>query len=251
MSDHIIYGAKAVQEALRGERRVNRIYVARESRAHGLDALLDQAKALGVPFDFAPQAKLNELADTREHQGIVATISPIEYGSLDQWLQACPRKTLAVALDQVQHPRNLGMLIRAALGAGCDAIILPNRGGALVDAQVLRASAGAALHVPLLPCNNLAQGIRKLKDAGFWAFALDAEGERSVFEVSWPDRVALVLGNETSGIRHGVLKACDMRVNIPLARGLESLNVAVAAGVALFQAGKALGLLPSPVAQEK
>ncbi len=243
MPAKVIYGTKAVQEALRGARSVNRIYVARESRAHGIDALLDQARAQGVPFDFVPQAKLNDLCDTREHQGIAATMSPIEYHSLDTWLRDCPTKSLVVVLDQIQHPKNLGMILRAALGAGCGAAIAPNRGGALVDDSVLRASAGAALNLPLLPCNNVGQALRDLKEAGFWVYGLDASAEQSVFDTRWADRTALVLGNETTGIRPGVTKACDVMVGIPLANELDSLNVAVAAGISLFSAAQSLSLL--------
>lgn len=237
-----IYGVKAVSEALRDPGRVNRLFIAKESRARGVDALATAAKQAGVPFDYVPQAKLNELAGTLEHQGVVAAISPIAYLAFESVMAACPAKAIVLVLDQVQHPRNLGMLLRTAACAGAHAVIVPARGSALIDDDVVRASAGAVFHVPVVMCGNVAQMLRDLKDAGFWVYGLDAAGDQSVFAVDWADRSALVLGNETKGLRPGVQKTCDAIVRIPLAKGMESLNVSVAAGVALFQVAARHGM---------
>lgn len=242
MPDKYIHGVKAVGEALREAGRVNRLYAAKESRAHGVDALATAAKAAGVPFDYVPQAKLNELAGTMEHQGVVAAISPVTYAAFESVIASVPAKAIVLVLDQVQHPRNVGMLIRTAACAGVHAVILPERGGALIDDDVLRASAGAVFHVPVAMCGNVAQALRDLRDAGFWTYGLDAAGEQNVFEANWADRCAIVMGNETKGLRPGVQKACDVIVRIPLAKGMESLNVSVAAGIALFQAAAQHGL---------
>ncbi len=242
MPEKYIHGVKAVSEALREPGRVNRLYAAKESRAHGVDALATAAKSAGVPFDYVPQAKLNELAQTMEHQGVVAAISPVTYATFESVIESCPLKAIVLVLDQVQHPRNLGMLIRTAACAGVHAVLLPERGGALIDDDVLRASAGAVFHVPVAMCGNVAQTLRDLRDAGFWSYGLDASGEQSVFDTNWADRCAIVMGNETKGMRPGVQKACDAMVRIPLAKGMESLNVSVAAGVVLFQVATRQGL---------
>ena len=113
--------------------------------------------------------------------------------------------------------------------------MLTSRGGALLDDDVVRASAGTLFHIPIVLCGNLAQTLRTLKKAGFWVYTLDVSGGESVFSVKWADRCALVMGNETEGLRPGVKKETDLSVTIPLANGLDSLNVAVAAGIALFQ----------------
>ncbi len=235
MAGEIICGLNPVTESLRSGHRVNRVYLAKESRAKGSQQVVDLAREQRVPFDFVPQAKLNELAGTREHQGIVAAVSPVEYANLDECLAACPKVATLLLLDQVQHPKNLGMLIRTAVGAGVSGVIMTARGGALLDDSVVRASAGTVFHVPLISCVKLTQVIKKLKDSGFWVYGLDASGKDDVFQINWPDRCALVAGNESSGIRHGVAKACDELVRIPLASELDSLNVAVAAGIGLFQ----------------
>lgn len=240
MAGKIIHGVNAVTEALASGRVVNRVYLARESRAPGADRIPQLAKEARVPFDFVPQAKLNELAGTREHQGVAAAISPVAYAELGPLLESLPPAAILLALDQVQHPKNLGMILRTAAAAGAAAVLAPTRGGALLDEEVVRASAGMVMRVPVVACPNLAQTLRTLRDADFWIYALAADGEQSVFEMNWPARTVLVAGNESSGVRHGVRKACDGALRIPLADGVESLNVAVACGVALFQAAEAL-----------
>ncbi|MDZ4857821.1 MAG: 23S rRNA (guanosine(2251)-2'-O)-methyltransferase RlmB [Candidatus Hydrogenedentes bacterium] len=242
MSGKYIFGLKAISEALRDTGRVSRLYVAKESRAHGVDALVTSAKLAGVAFDFVPQAKLNELAETLEHQGLVAQVSPVAYAKLETILPSCPDKAIVLVLDQVQHPKNLGMLLRTAACAGVYAVITPTRGGALLDDDVLRASAGAVFHVPVVLCNNVAQTLRELREAQFWSYALAGDGEQNIFDVNWGDRAALVMGNETAGLRPGVIKACDATLRIPLAKGMESLNVAVAAGIALYQVAASHGI---------
>jgi len=236
MAGKTIHGINGVREALASGHPVNRVYVAKESIGRGVKEVLAAAKDGGIPYDIVPQARLNAMTETREHQGVAATVSPAGYTALDDCLAACGRRAVLLALDQVQHPKNLGLLIRTAAGAGAAGVVLPVRGGALLDDDVVRASAGTVFRVPVVACKNLAQTLRGIKDAGFWVYGLEAQGEGTVFDMDWPDRCVLVLGNESSGIRHGVRKACDAFVQIPLAHGVESLNVAVAAGVGLFQA---------------
>ena len=235
MAGNIIHGLRPVQEALASGGVVNRLYFAKESRARGYKKLLETAKRTSVPIDFVPQAKLNELANTREHQGIVAALSPVEYKTLDQCLAACGPTATLLLLDRVQHARNVGLMIRSAAGAGAAGVILSSRSSALLDDTVVRASAGAVFRIPIASCSKLSDSIAKLKDAGFWVFGLDGSGETNLFEQEWPDRVALVVGNESTGIRPGLRKQCDGLLRIPMANELDSLNAAVAAGLGLFQ----------------
>ena len=235
MSENIIFGRNAVEEALRAGGRVNRLFLASGSRAPWADPLAERARAQQARVEFAPLAKLNRLAQSREHQGVVAFVSPVGHISLEQCLATCPTQAALLALDGVENPRNLGMLLRTALGAGVAGVLLPVRGGALLSDEVARASAGAAFRVPVVHCPNMARALRKLKDADFWVYGLDAAGEADVFGLDWAGRTALVVGNETDGIRPVIRKSCDALVRIPLASGLDSLNVAVAAGIALFQ----------------
>ena len=235
-SSGVVSGRNTVLEALQNPNTVQRLYLAKDSKAKGANEAVALARDGRIPFDFVPQAKLNELAGTREHQGIVAKISPIAYTPLDVCLAACPPQATLIALDQIQHPKNFGMIVRTAAAAGASGVLVPARGGALLSAEVLRASAGTLFRVPIVKCPNLGQALRHAQDAGFWVYGLASDAPETVFDARWPDRSVLVIGNETSGLRPGVRKACDALVGIPIAAGVESLNAAVAAGIALFQA---------------
>lgn len=239
MTGTIVYGFNAVSEALQTPESINRIFVAKESRERSVRPLLDRARAARVRFDFVPQAKLNALTGTQNHQGIAAAISPISYTPLKDLIARCGERAMLVAADRVQHERNLGMIIRSALAAGADGLVVSARGSALLDDAVLRSSAGTALRLPVCKEANLPTALRALKDHGFWIYGLRADAPESVFAIDWPPRVVLVVGNETEGLRPGVEKACDGFVRIPLQNGVESLNVAVSAAVALFQVSAA------------
>jgi 23S rRNA (guanosine2251-2'-O)-methyltransferase len=232
---NIIFGVRPVQEAVQSGQTINRIYVAKESRAPACKGIIDAAKQQSIPFDFVPQAKINDLTGTKEHQGIAAKISPIDYLSLKDFLSTVKETSTVLLLDQLHHPKNLGLIIRSAVGAGTSALVLTERKGALVDESVIRASTGTVFRIPLVKAGNLSQAMQQLKDAGFWIYGLDAQGETSVFDMDWPRRTVLVLGNETKGLRPNIAKNCDALVSIPLANDLESLNAAMAAGIALFQ----------------
>jgi len=235
-ASEVVSGKNTVLEALQNPNIVQRLYLAKDTKAKGANEAVTLAREGRIPFDFVPQAKLNELAGTREHQGIAAKISPIAYTPLDACLAECPPQATLIALDQIQHPKNLGMIVRTAAAAGVSGVLVPARGGALPSAEVLRASAGTLFRVPIVKCPNLSQALRHVQEAGFWVYGLAADGPETVFDTRWPDRSVLVIGNETSGLRPGVRKACDALVGIPLAEGVDSLNAAVAAGIALFQA---------------
>jgi 23S rRNA (guanosine2251-2'-O)-methyltransferase len=242
LSESLVGGIKPVGEALCAPGFVSRVFVAKGKREAAVEAILDAANAQGIPFEFVPAVKLNSLTGSSTHQGVAAKVSPVAYRPFNDWLaRDFVGEGCAVVLDQVQHPKNLGMIIRAAAGAGCTGVVLPARGGAMVDEAVVRASAGTVFHIPLVRCGNVAQTLRALREAHCWVYGLDGEAQQDVFAMEWPRRCALVLGNETHGLRHAVAKACDECVRIPLAPRVESLNVAVAAGIALFQVSQARG----------
>jgi 23S rRNA (guanosine2251-2'-O)-methyltransferase len=242
MAGKVIHGLKAVAQAVQTPNTVNRIYFAKESRARGVQSIVEQVRDLSIPFDYVPQAKINALTKTKDHQGIAAEISPVPYAVLEECLDGIPAKTIWLALDQVQHSRNLGMIIRTAVGAGVTGLLLPTRGTALLDDTVMRSSTGTVLSLPIIQSKNLGQDIQRCKDSGFWVYGLDASGTQDAFETQWPDRVLLIAGNETKGMRPGIRKQCDEMVSISLAHELDSLNVAVATSIVLFQVRHALGL---------
>ena len=223
-------------EALNAGHRVSRVYFAREAKGAAIVQLKQLAKERKVRFDFVEVGQLGRMTGTREHQDVAARMAPLEYTRLEQLhaLTEGQATTTLVALDQIQHSGNLGLILRTAAGAGVDAVLLPARGSRGISEEVIRASAGAAFRLRIVLCNNLAQDLERLKQDGFWIYGLDANGETELFETQWPARRVLVAGNETKGLRPLVRKRTDALVRIPMAGSLDSLNVAVALGIVLF-----------------
>ena len=208
----VVYGRNAVEEARRGRRRVHREWTS----------------------DELPAAELTRLAGSPDHQGIVAEVDPYPYAD-PSTLLATP-DALVVALDQVQDPRNLGAVCRSAEVAGAAGVVIPARRAARVTAVACKASAGAVEHLLVARAGNLATWLGEAKVAGAWVYGARAGAPTRYDAVDWDGQVVVVLGGEGKGIRPRVAGACDAMVEIPRAGRLESLNVAAAASVLLFEA---------------
>jgi 23S rRNA (guanosine2251-2'-O)-methyltransferase len=226
----LVYGRNAVREALRGRRRVLELWVG-ERAAASLPWLEE-----GPRPQVRRERDLTEAAGSPDHQGVVAWCEPFPYSDVRE-LAAGPAPLL-VCLDQVTDPRNLGAVIRAVAGAGATGVVLPAHGSARVTAAVCRASAGAVEHVPVAVVPNLARWLAEAKGPSFWTYAAAADGELGLWEADLTGGVALVLGAEGSGVRPLVRRTCDQTVAIPLAAGVESLNVSVAAAVLCYEAAR-------------
>lgn len=229
-----IWGLHEVAEALEAGYPIDRIYFSLQAKGPLVERIKDLARQRQVRFDFVEVGKLGQLAGTRQHQDVVARTTPVPYRTLAEVLVQAPPTCTLLALDQVHYAGNLGLAIRTAAGAGATALLLPARGGALVNDQVVRAASGAVFRLPLVSCTNLARELKVLKEQGFWIYGLEAGSGNDFFSVDWPPRRVLVAGNETRGLRPLIRKTCDALVQIPLAGGMNSLNVAVALGVVLF-----------------
>ncbi len=218
----LVYGRRAVREALRGRREVLELLATERA------AREDWERKPKI----VPERVLNELAGTRDHQGVVARVEPFRYSDAYELAAGEP---LLVCLDQVTDPRNLGAVIRSAEGAGATAVVLPAHNSARVTPAVARSSAGAVEHLPVAVVPNLARYLNEVKGPRLWAWAADAGGT-PMGEADLAGGLALVFGAEGKGIRPLVRKACDGAVAIPLAGQVESLNVSVAAAVLLYEA---------------
>jgi 23S rRNA (guanosine2251-2'-O)-methyltransferase len=218
----LVYGRRAVREALRGRREVLE--------------LLATERAAREDWERKPkivqEKALTELAGTRDHQGVVARVEPFKYADAYELAAGEP---LIVALDQVTDPRNLGAVIRSAEGAGATGIVLPADNSARVTPAVARASAGAVEHLPVAVVTNLSRYLREIKGPQLWVYAADVNGV-PMSQADLSGGLTLVFGAEGKGLRPLVRKTCDAAVSIPLAGQVESLNVSVAAAVLLYEA---------------
>ena len=233
MTRELVYGRNAVREALRGRRQVFEVW-ASERAARSLEWLGD-----GPRVQLRKERELTEAAGSPDHQGVVAWAAPYPYA--DAWQLAAAERPLLVCLDQVTDPRNLGAVVRSAAGAGATGVIVPAHGSARVTPAVCRASAGAVEHLPLAVVPNLARYLADVKGPALWTYAAAASGGVSLWETDLRGGVALVLGAEGKGVRPLVRRTCDGVVAIPLADGVESLNVSVAAAVLLYEARRQRG----------
>jgi 23S rRNA (guanosine2251-2'-O)-methyltransferase len=219
----LVYGRRAVREALRGRREVLEVLATERAARDGWER---KPKVV-------PERVLTELAGTRDHQGVVARVEPYRYA--DAYELAAVDEPLLVCLDQVTDPRNLGAVCRSAEGAGATGVVLSAHRSARVTPAVARSSAGAVEHLPVAVVPNLARFLNEVKGPRLWVWAADADGE-PMTNADLSGGLALVFGAEGKGLRPLVRKACDSVVSIPLAGEVESLNVSVAAAVLLYEA---------------
>ncbi len=231
-------GINAVESVLRNvPERVTQLWIG----GHGkrLDELARLAEDNGIRIQRAQQAALDKLAGDTDHQGVVAEMQPAEplvEADLDRLVEQAGSACLLLVLDQVQDPHNLGACMRSAAAAGATALVVPRDRAVGMTPAVRRAAAGAAEIVPLVQVPNLARALERVARAGVWCTGLAGDGSQSLHEVSLTGPAALVLGGEESGLRQLTRKRCDVLARIPMADAVESLNVSVAAGIALFEA---------------
>ena len=199
------------------------------------------AKRNNVPVRFEERARLDQMAGTREHQGVFAMAASQGTVALEDLLalpvpqDGAKTSRLLVLLDGVEDPQNLGAIIRSALAAGAAGIVIPERRAAGLGDAAARASAGAVTHLPVARVTNLPRAMEELKSAGYWLVGLDERAERRYTDVDLTGLVGLVLGGEGKGLHQLVRERCDFLVSIPSGGPVPSLNVSVAAGIALFE----------------
>jgi 23S rRNA (guanosine2251-2'-O)-methyltransferase len=227
VSSDLVYGRRAVREALRGRRQVLELF-ATERAVTGEEWLAEARPKV------RPERDLSELAGTRDHQGAVARVEPYRYA--DAYELAAAESPLIAVLDRVTDPRNLGAVCRSAEGAGATGVVVPAHGAAVVTPAVARASAGAVEHLPIAVVTNLARYLEEIKGPQLWVYGAAGEAEASMWETDLSGGAALVFGAEGKGLRPLVRRSCDALVSIPLAGEVESLNVSVAAALLLFEA---------------
>ena len=233
-----VAGVRPVQELL--EHRpleIERILVARESSGR-VGRLLRIAREAGIPVSHLERERLTARAGRASAaQGIVAQVAAARYAPLEETVRRARGKpdALLVLVDRVTDAGNLGAIVRTSAAAGADAVILSREGTVGLNPHVIRASAGAVERIPVCRDGEPGRRIEALREAGFLCVALDPRGEVVWSELRLGGPVLVVAGGEERGARPGIVEKCDNRVAIPLERGVESLNVAVATGVLLFE----------------
>ena len=232
MTPDLVYGRRAVREALRGRREVLELWAT--ERAVKSEPWLAEAKPR-----LKQDRELSERSGTRDHQGVLALVEPYRYADAYELAEG-PAPLLAV-LDSVTDPRNLGAVVRSAEGAGASGVVLPAHNSSRVTPAVCRASAGAVEHLPVAVVKNLARYLGEVKGQHLWAWAADGAAGKTLWQADLSGGIAFVFGAEGKGLRPLVRRTCDDSVAIPLAGRVESLNVSVAAALLLYEARRQRG----------
>jgi 23S rRNA (guanosine2251-2'-O)-methyltransferase len=221
----IVYGRNPVREALRGRRKVSRVWATR--RAVDTETWLAQARP-----ELADSEEIERLCGSPEHQGVCAEAGAYRYADADTMLAA--EDALVVCLDEVQDPHNLGAVCRVAESAGAAGVVIPERRSAEVTPAACKASAGAVEHLPVARVTNLANWLGSAKQGGAWVYGAAAEDAAPYDTLDYSGRVVLVLGSEGRGLRPRVSATCDQLVALPQRGRVNSLNVSTAAAALMY-----------------
>jgi 23S rRNA (guanosine2251-2'-O)-methyltransferase len=237
---NLVYGLHAINAVLeRSPERVLEIWIAQPHHTARLVELRERAEQAGVRLQSVPGEALAKLVGDVTHQGAVAAVRPLkawDERDLAEALIQTPNDPLLLILDGVTDPHNLGACVRTAAAAGAHAVVIPKDRAAAVDGVVRKVAAGAAEFVPVVSVTNLVRTIDMLKERGIWVVGTDSAAPQSLFAADLKRPLAMVLGAEGDGMRRLTREHCDFLVSIPLSGQVESLNVSVAAGIALFEA---------------
>ena len=239
MRDEIIYGINPVLEALRADRQtLNKVMIAQGKEGASFYTLRHLAREKGIPVHVHPKDVLNKLAGTEHHQGVLGVLASSPYSTWEDLLkkvQLAQGHAVVLILDSIEDPQNLGSLIRTAEACGAQGMILPRDRAVGITPAVVKASAGAVAHLPVVRVTNLANTLEELKKEGFWIMGADPRGDQNLYEMKFDMNIGVVIGSEGKGIRPLVLKKCDYRITIPMKGKVSSLNAAIAGAVILFE----------------
>lgn len=233
----MIYGTRAVMEAILAGKEIEKILVQSGLNNDLIKELILTARGKKVPLTFVPAEKLKRMS-AKNHQGVICLVSAVSYTTLSNIVAAAfneGREPFLLVLDRVTDVRNFGAIVRTAECAGIDAIVISEKGNAPITSDAMKTSAGALNHMPVCREPDLKKTIKFLQESGIRVVACTEKAEKTIYDVEFKGPVALIMGSEEDGISDILLREADDLAKIPLKGKIESLNVSVAAGVAIFE----------------
>ena len=235
--EFIIEGRNAVLEAFRAGKTIDKLFVLDGCQDGPVKSILREAKKTDTIINFVDKERLDRLANSGHHQGVVAQAAAYEYAEVEDILNAAKEKGEApfiFILDEIEDPHNLGAIIRTANQAGAHGVIIPKRRAVGLTPTVARTSAGAVNYVPVAKVTNIAKTIEELKKEGMWFVCADMDGQ-TMYDLNLTGPIGLVIGNEGAGVSRLVKEKCDFTASIPMKGDIDSLNASVAAGVLAYE----------------
>lgn len=232
-----LFGTQPALEALKSGNEIDKILIQKGLKSEVLGEIISLAKRLNVPFSYVPVEKLNRVT-RKNHQGVIMYVSSINYASLDNVLDSAYQKgeaPLILVLDQITDVRNFGAIARTAECAGVHGIVIPSKGGAQINSDAMKTSAGALNYIPICREVYLDKTINFLKESGLQIVGCTEKGDKPVYKCDLTAPTAIIMGSEEKGISPVLLNKCDHKVVIPMVGKVESLNVSVSAGVLVYE----------------
>lgn len=233
-----IFGIRAVLEAIQSGKAIDKVYIQKGLSGPLFQELNHHLNKGEFNISYVPIEKLNKMAKGN-HQGVVATISPVSFRSIEEVVAQAFEETstpLFLLLDQITDARNFGAIIRTAECTGVNAIIFPEKGSAPVNADTVKTSAGAVFNVPLCKVNHIKDAVYYLQASDVQVIAATEKTNDTIYQVDFKKASALVMGNEAKGVSNSILNAVDVKAKLPVFGSIESLNVSVACGAILYEA---------------
>ncbi|MGE0088894.1 MAG: 23S rRNA (guanosine(2251)-2'-O)-methyltransferase RlmB [Bacteroidales bacterium] len=235
-----IFGIRAVIEAIKADKLIDKLVIRRGLTGELSHELMTLINELQIPYQLVPNERISRITP-KNHQGVVAFISPIEFQNIEQIIPSlfeAGKTPFVVILDKVTDVRNFGAITRTAECAGVDAIIIPEKGSARISGDAVKTSAGALHKIPVCRVQNLLQTIKFLKSSGLQVIAATEKAADYYYEIDFSVPTAILVGSEDQGVEVEYLRISDKLVKIPILGEIESLNVSVAAGVLMYEAVK-------------
>ncbi|MFW6264584.1 MAG: 23S rRNA (guanosine(2251)-2'-O)-methyltransferase RlmB [Bacillota bacterium] len=234
-----IEGRNPVLEALRGNRRIDNILLQKGISGEKIDLIVNEANRQNIRIEWAPRIKLDQMAESHVHQGVIAFAAEKKLLSPKEIVDLAKNKgedPFIIILDQIQDPHNFGAIIRTAYAAGAHGIIYQEKRAVGITPVVIKSSAGAIEHINLAEVSNINNAIDELKENGLWISGADMEGDQLHFKADFKGPIAIVIGSEGKGLRRLVKEKCDFLIKIPMLGQLGSLNASVAAAIIIYEA---------------
>ncbi len=232
-----IEGRNAVLEAFRSGKSIDKLFVLDGCQDGPVRSIIREAKKHDTIINYVSKERLDQMSETRKHQGVIAYAAAYEYAQVEDMLKAADEKRedpFLILLDNIEDPHNLGAIIRTANLAGAHGVIIPKRRAAGLTSTVVKASAGALNYTPVAKVTNLTKTIQELKERGIWFVCADMSGT-VMYQLNLKGPIGLVIGSEGDGVSKLVRENCDFTAAIPMAGEIDSLNASVAAGVLSYE----------------
>lgn len=232
-----IEGRNPVLEAIKGDRKIEKILVNKASREGSIRKIVSMAKDMGIVVVQTDKRKLDEMSESHAHQGVIAITEEYRYYDIEEVISIAKQKgedPFVIILDEITDPHNLGSIIRTADAVGAHGVIIPKRRSVHITPIVAKASAGAVEYVPVCKVTNIVNTIKELKKLGLWIAACDMDGE-TFYRQDLGGALGLVVGSEGSGISRLVKENCDFVVSMPMVGNVSSLNASVAGSILMYE----------------